>query len=378
MTETNTNEGLLVVVEGIDGTGKSSVARALAETLGATLVIEPSPDGEIRRLITSGAPLSPDDEVRLFREDRAAQAERVTRPALARGETVVQDRSYVSSVAYQGAREGLGPEAVLEANRAAAPEPDLILLLDLGLDEALARVEARGEKVARFEERDYLARVAKNFADLERLGVRRVIRIDARPSLEEVVGRCGEAVAAARVEGRERAALRARLAAVVKRGEFTLTSGRKSDFYIDGRLVTLTAEGSRLSGRLVAAAARRFGATAVGGLALAACPIITATGVVSAGDADPIGVFYIRKEAKKHGTGKRIEGPPLRASDRVLIVDDTATSGGSLVAAAEAVAEETEAKVVGAVVLVDRLEGARERLNEAEIPFEALFTRDEL
>jgi orotate phosphoribosyltransferase len=177
--------------------------------------------------------------------------------------------------------------------------------------------------------------------------------------------------------GLDRPRLRELVARTVKHGTFTLASGETSDFYFDGRLVTLDPEGSLLVGAEAASLARQLGATAVGGPATAACPIVTATGICARLGSPRLDLklFYARSEPKKHGTKKLLEGPALVAGDRVVVVDDVVTSGGSFLKAIAAIREETSATVVGAFALVDRLQGGREKLAAAGVELHAVFTR---
>lgn len=171
--------------------------------------------------------------------------------------------------------------------------------------------------------------------------------------------------------------LRLALKGASKRGEFTLASGRKSDFYLDARLVTLTPQGLRLAGTLLWKLALQLGVTAIGGPATASVPIFSAAAALAHADSANWKLFYVRPEAKGHGMMKLIEGPPLGADDKVLMVDDVATTGGSVL---KAVAEirRSGAKVEHAFVLVDRLEGARGALREAGIELHAAFTREDI
>ena len=175
-----------------------------------------------------------------------------------------------------------------------------------------------------------------------------------------------------RPEAREE--LRGLLSGTIRTGTITLASGRTTDFYLDGRLVTLDPRGLALVARL--AHERLAGrADAVGGPTSGADPLVAGIGLESLAAGRPLRTFFTRKEVKGHGMGRRIEGPPLAAGDRVFIVDDVATSGGSLLQSARVVAEDTEARVVGALVIVDRQEGAGEALAAAGIPLEALFVK---
>lgn len=164
----------------------------------------------------------------------------------------------------------------------------------------------------------------------------------------------------------------------VRRGRFVLASGKTSDYYLDCRRTTLHPEGAYLVGELVLAAIRQEGwpATAVGGLTLGADPIATAVAVVSFNRETPLSAFLVRKEAKQHGTGNRIEGAPV-AGSRVVIVEDVITSGGSALLAAEA-CRDAGLQVVGCVAIVDREEGGRERIEHVGIPVRSLFTATEL
>jgi len=116
----------------------------------------------------------------------------------------------------------------------------------------------------------------------------------------------------------------------------------------------------------------------VGGLTLGADPIAAGVATVSgeAGSADALRAFIVRKEVKAHGTGRAIEGPPLGAGDRVVLVDDVITTGAAFLTAADRVAE-AGAAVLEAICVVDREEGGREALAERGIPLFALFSRSE-
>lgn len=176
----------------------------------------------------------------------------------------------------------------------------------------------------------------------------------------------------------DRDRLRTLLMACISRGEVTLASGQKSDFYVDGRQITLSPEGSLLVGQAVLEAAREVGANAIGGPTTGACPMVSAAGLLSQQAYRPVKTFYVRPQPKAHGLQKAIEGPPLGPGDRVLLVDDVMTSGGSLLQAAERVRAETGRPIVGVYVIVDRQAGGRERVEAAGYRFLASFTRDEL
>lgn len=183
--------GILIVFEGIDGCGKSTQLRRAAETLSkrsldVLLTREPT-DGEwgrrIREMAKSSEGVSPETELEWFFEDRREHMRDVVEPALEAGRIVLSDRSYVSTVAYQGAR-GLDPAKILEDSEAEFVRPDLILLFEIPAKEGLARVTARGGAVEpAFENLDFLSRVEGIF---ERLEIEGIVRIDANREESEI------------------------------------------------------------------------------------------------------------------------------------------------------------------------------------------------
>jgi orotate phosphoribosyltransferase len=158
-------------------------------------------------------------------------------------------------------------------------------------------------------------------------------------------------------------------------GDFTLTSGAKSSYYFDGKMITLSAEGAYLVACLVADIAAQSAADAIGGPIIGADPIVGAVAAVSFEKGNPIKAFMVRKEPKKHGKKKWIEGP-LKEGDKVIIIDDVITTGGSIIDAIKKV-EEFGCSVVKIVALVDRLEGGRENLEKDGYELESLFRADE-
>lgn len=158
-------------------------------------------------------------------------------------------------------------------------------------------------------------------------------------------------------------------------GEVTLASGRTAQYYVDARRALLTAAGFRAAGALVAAEARRLGATAVGGPTLGADPI--ACSVLCA--ADGLKAFFVRKERKEHGLQRWIEGPLLDEGTRCLVVEDVVTTGGSTVQAIERILGQGLV-VAGVVSVVDRLAGGSDAISAASggAPYRALVTIDEL
>lgn len=165
-----------------------------------------------------------------------------------------------------------------------------------------------------------------------------------------------------------------------REGTFTLTSGKTSDFYVDGKQTTLDAEGSYLCGRLLFELIRQSPEPigAVGGMTLGADPLVTAVSLVSYIDKNPIPAFIVRKEAKGHGTGNFIEGKQnLPSGCLVALVEDVVTTGGTLLKVIERV--ESEGFKVGMVAtVVDRQEGGAEALAEQGYPLKAVFTRQQL
>jgi len=157
-----------------------------------------------------------------------------------------------------------------------------------------------------------------------------------------------------------------------RRGHFTLASGRESTLYIDARQTTMSPDGLALVGPLGLAALESSGwrVDAVGGLTLGADPISYAVAYASALAGRPLRAFTVRKEAKAHGTGKLVEGP-FRAGDRVAVVEDTITTGGSALRAVEAV-RAAGGIVAGVLALVDREEGGREAIEAAGLPVVSL------
>jgi orotate phosphoribosyltransferase len=162
-------------------------------------------------------------------------------------------------------------------------------------------------------------------------------------------------------------------------GEVTLASGRTAQYYVDARRALLLAAPFRALGELVAVEARRLDAAAVGGPTLGADPV--ACSVLCAACSDDLKAFIVRKERKEHGLQRWIEGPAVASAERVLVVEDVVTSGGSLVTAIERLREE-EVQLAGALAVVDRLAGGREAIEEAlgspELPYVSLFTIDDV
>ncbi|HEY6969734.1 MAG TPA: orotate phosphoribosyltransferase [Candidatus Angelobacter sp.] len=164
-------------------------------------------------------------------------------------------------------------------------------------------------------------------------------------------------------------------------GSFTLSSGLKSDYYIDCRTTTLDANGAELTGRVFLDLFRQQGwrPQALGGLTLGADPIVTAVAVISAQEQTPVHGFLVRKAEKAHGMGQRIEGFQQKGAS-VVIVDDVCTTGSSTVQAIET-ARAFGFNIIGAACLVEREEaGGRPAVEQAAAPapFISIFKSSEI
>jgi dTMP kinase len=163
-------KGLLIVLEGIDGAGKSTQARFLLRMLrkaGLNAVSFREPSGgkwgrEIKRKAKEAASLTPEEELDLFLKDRRENVQKNLRPALKEKKVVVLDRYYFSTIAYQGAK-GINQARIRRLNEAFAPKPDLVFILDIEAKDGLARIEGRKKKDKLFERAAYLAKVRKIF-----------------------------------------------------------------------------------------------------------------------------------------------------------------------------------------------------------------------
>ena len=158
-------------------------------------------------------------------------------------------------------------------------------------------------------------------------------------------------------------------------GDFTLTSGEKSTYYWDGRVLSLTPEGAALVAKALLPVVRASGATAVGGPAVGAVAMVAAIAMLSGQDGGrPVPGFFVRAGARQHGTGKLIEGP-LAPGSRVAIVDDACSTGGSLYHAIEA-AEEAGHTVVLVASVLDRQQGGSDRLRADGYAFYTVLVAD--
>ena len=164
---------------------------------------------------------------------------------------------------------------------------------------------------------------------------------------------------------------RAFFAHTLKRGEFTLASGQKSTYYLDGRLITLHAEGLRLIAEGILEILEGFEVSAVGGMSIGADPIVGGVLTVAAERRRPLVGFIVRKEAKQHGTGRTVEGP-VESGSSVAIVEDVITTGAALLAIDRVL--ELGCKVACVVGVCDRLQGGSEAFARRGIPFFSLLS----
>lgn len=158
----------------------------------------------------------------------------------------------------------------------------------------------------------------------------------------------------------------------LKRGKFVLSSGKGSNYYLDGRIITLSAEGAYLVGSIILEMIRDKNIDAIGGPTLGADPIVGAIAALSHIKHAPIKTFIVREATKGHGTKQKIEGPALKEASRVILVDDVATTGSSLVQAKQTL-DNIGVKADTAIVIVDRGEGAAENLAKAGLKLESIF-----
>lgn len=163
----------------------------------------------------------------------------------------------------------------------------------------------------------------------------------------------------------------------VVHGKVTLSSGIEADYYVDLRRVTLDGEAAPLVGQVLLDLTADLEFDAVGGLTMGADPVAAAMLHAAAGRGRRLDAFVVRKAAKAHGLQRRVEGPDIEGR-RVLIVEDTSTTGGSPLTAVEAV-RAAGAEVVGVATIVDRATGAAEKITEgAGVPYLFAYSKDEL
>jgi orotate phosphoribosyltransferase len=211
-------------------------------------------------------------------------------------------------------------------------------------------------------------------------------RVGLRPAVHAAMstrsGRCGHGRAVGRrvrcpavPTAREELIGLIRDRAVVH-GRVVLSSGREADHYVDLRRITLSAAGAPLVGEVMLELTADLDVDAVGGLTLGADPVAAAMLHQAARRGRALDAFVVRKAGKEHGLQRRIEGPDVRGR-RVLAVEDTSTTGGSVLTAVEAL-QEAGAKVVAVAVIVDRTTGARELVEAAGLPYRAAIASAEL
>ncbi|PIS34390.1 MAG: orotate phosphoribosyltransferase [Candidatus Omnitrophica bacterium CG08_land_8_20_14_0_20_41_16] len=159
----------------------------------------------------------------------------------------------------------------------------------------------------------------------------------------------------------------------LKKGKFILSSGKKSSYYLDGRVITLTPEGAWLVANIILEQFKEKSIDAIGGPTLGADPIVGAIAALSHIKRIPIKTFIVRKAVKGHGTQRQIEGPELRKGSRAILIDDVATTGKALIEAKQAL-DKIGVLSDTAIVIVDRCEGAKDNLQKFGLKLEAIFT----
>ena len=160
------------------------------------------------------------------------------------------------------------------------------------------------------------------------------------------------------------------------KGKFILSSGKESNFYLDARIVTLSAAGAYLTARIMLDMISKDQPDAIGGPTLGADPMVGAIACLSHQAGRPINTFIIRKQPKAHGKQQQIEGPLLKEGSSVVIIDDVATTGKAFVESIE-VLQKMNIKIKKAICVIDRGEGASEALAKYKVPLESIFTISE-
>lgn len=157
-----------------------------------------------------------------------------------------------------------------------------------------------------------------------------------------------------------------------REGNFQLSSGKKTSYYIDCKKVSLSPEGAYLIGSEIFNRIKDLPVEGVGGMTLGADPIASAVSLLSYTNKKPIPAFIVRKEAKEHGSQQQIEGP-LKPGAKLVVVEDVVTTGGSTLRALDAIKKEGYS-ILKVIALVDRKEGGADRIVSTGVPFENLFT----
>lgn len=159
----------------------------------------------------------------------------------------------------------------------------------------------------------------------------------------------------------------------LKRGNFVLSSGKTSNYYLDGRVITLTPEGAYLVASIILELLKDRKIDALGGPTLGADPIVGAVACLSHMKNIPLKTFIVRKATKEHGMTRQIEGPEIKKGSRVILVDDVATTGKALLEAKHAL-DKIGVIADTALVIVDRCAGATENLSKEGLQLESIFT----
>ncbi|MDD5120609.1 MAG: orotate phosphoribosyltransferase [Candidatus Omnitrophica bacterium] len=159
----------------------------------------------------------------------------------------------------------------------------------------------------------------------------------------------------------------------LKRGKFVLSSGQESNYYLDGRIITLTPEGAFLVSNIILEMIKDNPPDAIGGPTLGADPIAGALAALSYINKHPIKTFIVRKQAKEHGMQQQVEGPLLSGGNRVVLIDDVATSGKAILEA-KLVLDKIGVIIDKVIVIVDRKQGAGQNLAKAGLKLESIFS----
>jgi orotate phosphoribosyltransferase len=160
------------------------------------------------------------------------------------------------------------------------------------------------------------------------------------------------------------------------RGKFILSSGKESSFYLDARLVTLSAAGAYWTARIILDMIKDDQLDAIGGPTLGADPMVGALASLSHQSGRPLNTFIIRKQPKAHGKQQQVEGPLLTEGGSVVIIDDVATTGKAFVESIE-VLQKMNIKILKAICVIDRGEGAHEALARYNVPLKSIFSISE-
>ena len=160
-------------------------------------------------------------------------------------------------------------------------------------------------------------------------------------------------------------------------GETILSSGAKSKYYIDTKMVTLSPNGAFLTAKILFDMLKDEDITAIGGMTIGADPIVGAFAVLSYLEEKPIRTFIVRKEPKEHGKQKWIEGP-IRDYDKIAVIDDVTTSGASLLKAINIIKKQIDCDIVKTITLIDRLEGGKEKLKTHGYDLISIFDKNDL